>query len=85
MRIGICDDCEEDLTLLKDICNQNGHIDIRLYHSGEHHPDRHARFGQKHRGRSASQKVRLPLCGFRSADPDIRAAPPARHHPSRRH
>ena len=35
MRIGICDDCEEDLKLLTDICNQNGHTDIRLYHSGE--------------------------------------------------
>ena len=35
MRIGICDDCEEDLISLKDICNQYGHTDITLYHSGE--------------------------------------------------
>lgn len=35
MRIGICDDCETDRILLKKICNQYGHTDIILYHSGE--------------------------------------------------
>lgn len=35
MRIGICDDCEQDLILLKCICNKYNHTDITLYHSGE--------------------------------------------------
>lgn len=35
MRIGICDDCKEDLMLLRNICNKYNYTDITLYRSGE--------------------------------------------------